>query len=170
MKKQAWTLAAALLLSIQAVKAHCPLCTIGTAAAAGGAAYLGVSNAAIGIFIGAFAVSIGWWFGRVIKKQFIPYQKPALIGFSFVTTVWPMMAFLSDIHPLYLSWLGSYGTTLAIDMFLIGSLIGGIIVSLTPWVSKRITALRNGKMIPFQGILLTLCLLLVAGTIVQIAS
>ena len=170
MKKQILTLAAALLLGIETVRAHCPLCTIGAAAVAGGAAVLGVSNAAIGIFIGAFAVSMGWWFGNILKKQFIPYQKPALIVFSFVTTILPMMAFLSDVHPLYLPWLGAYGTAFAVDVFLAGSLMGGIIVSITPWMSKRITALRNGKAIPFQGTLLTLGLLLVAGIIVQIMS
>jgi FtsH-binding integral membrane protein len=36
---------------LPAVSAHCPLCTAGAMLAAGGAAYLGVSNGAIGIFI-----------------------------------------------------------------------------------------------------------------------
>jgi hypothetical protein len=170
LKKHGSVFAVALLLSTQIVKAHCPLCTIGAATAAGGAAYLGVSNTVIGIFIGAFAVSIGWWFARIIKKQFVPYQKPAIIILSFLTTVIPMMPLLSDIHGLYIPWIGAYGSTLAIDLFIVGALLGGFITSITPWLSKKITALRNGKMIPYQGILLTVCLLLISGVIIQIAS
>lgn len=167
MKRQALTLVAAFLLSVQTARAHCPLCTVGAVAAAGGAAVLGVNNAAIGVFIGAFAVSMGWWFGKAIKKRFIPYQKFALIVLSFVTTVLPIRPILSNIQPLYISWLGSYGTTLAIDIFLMGSLLGGIIVSITPSISKSITVLRKGKIVPFQGVILTLGLLLGVGTIVQ---
>lgn len=158
---------AAVLVSSSSVFAHCPLCTLGAAAAAGGAAFLGVSNIVIGLFIGAFAVSIGWWVSRLIKKQFVPYQKAGIILLSFVTTVLPLLPFLSDIHPLYLSWIGSYGSTFAIDYFLLGSLLGGIIVSITPWLSNRITIVRSGKFLPFQGIILTLSLLLILGVAIQ---
>ena len=156
------------LLSSEVVRAHCPLCTIGAAAAAGGAAILGVNNVAIGLFVGAFSVSIGWWIANLIKKQYVRYQNYAIVGFSFVTTVLPMMSFLSDIHPLYISWLGSYGTTFVVDLFMITSVIGGTVVSLTPWLSKTITTWRKGKKIPYQGILLTLSLLVAIATVLQI--
>ena len=52
------------------VSAHCPLCTAGAAIAAGGAIYLGVSVIVVGLFIGAFAVSTGWWVAKIIKKQY----------------------------------------------------------------------------------------------------
>ncbi len=150
------------------VMAHCPLCTVGAAAVAGGAAYLGVSSIVIGIFIGAFAVAIGWWVARVIKRRFIPYQRSVIIAFSFIATILPMMPFFSASFPLYLAWLGEYGSVFMINMFLIGSFIGGFIVSVTPWVSKKMTFVRNGKMIPFQGIMLTLGLLIIVGSIIQI--
>lgn len=159
---------AAFLLGTSSVFAHCPLCTLGAAAAAGGAAYLGVSNIVIGLFIGAFGVSIGWWISRLIKKQFVPFQKILIIVFSFATTILPLMSFLVDVHPLYLSWAGKYGSTFAIDYFLLGSLLGALIVSITPWASNRITALRSGKHFPFQGIILTLSLLLVLGIVIQL--
>ena len=79
-----------------AVKAHCPLCTMG-AAAVGGALYLGISTIVVGFFIGAFAVSTGWWVSQIIKKQYFPCQKWLLIISSFILTIIPMM-FLFGQH------------------------------------------------------------------------
>ncbi|MEK6817278.1 MAG: hypothetical protein AABX80_00600, partial [Nanoarchaeota archaeon] len=57
------------------VMAHCPLCTIGAGALGAGAIWLGVSPVVVALFIGAFAMSMGMWFARIIKKQYIPFQK-----------------------------------------------------------------------------------------------
>ena len=171
MRKQILIASVFLALLIDKVQAHCPLCTMGAAAAAGGAAWLGVSKTVIGLFVGAFAVSTGWWVSRIIKKRYIPFQRAALILFSFITTIWPMMSLMDGFYPLYISLIGSYGSllnrTYLINLFLVGSLVGGIIVSSTPWMSSKITELRKGKMMPFQGILLTLMLLVVAGVAIQ---
>ena len=157
---------------VKNVEAHCPLCTIGAGAVAGGAVYLGVNQAAIGVFIGAFAVSMGWWVSRLIKKQFIPFQKWALIILSFVLTIFPILIIMSDIQPLYISIMGGYGTllnrTYLLNLFLIGSVIGGITLSLTPWLSSKITKLRKGKMVPYQGIILTFLPLIIIGVIMQL--
>lgn len=162
----------ALLLSVPAVEAHCPLCTIGAAAAAGGAAYLGVHGIVIGLFMGAFAVSIGWWVSGLIKKQYFKYQKQAIILLSFLTTVFPMLAILSDVQPFLVSMSGSYGSllnrTYLIDLFILGSLIGGFIVSITPMLSKKLSGLREGKMMPYQGIILTFGLLIIIGVVLQV--
>ena len=160
------------LLFIKSAHAHCPLCTLGAAAAAGGAAWFGVNNAVIGIFVGAFAVSIGWWVSKLIKKQVIPFQKWIIILFSFATTVLPLLPIMKGIYPIYISVTGDYGTllnrTYIFNSFLIGSIIGGITTSLTPWLSDKITKLRNGKMIPYQGIILTFLLLIILGIIMQL--
>ncbi len=158
-----------LLLAPALARAHCPLCTIGAAAAAGGAAALGVSYSAIGVFIGAFAVSVGWWVARIIKKEYIRFQRELIILFSYVTTIWPMTAFLSDIRAWYLSWLGPYGTTIPVDMFIVSSLIGGGVVCITPWLSEKITEWR-GKHISYQGMILTLVLLALVGIVMQVMS
>ena len=160
------------LFLIKEVHAHCPLCTIGAAAAAGGAAYLGVNNLVIGLFIGAFAVSIGWWFSNLIKKKFIPFQRTAIILLSFLTTILPMLPLMEGIKPLYINITGDYGSllnrTYIFNTFLVGSIIGGIIVTLTPWLSSKLTTLRKGKMLPYQGTLLTLTLLITIGIIIQL--
>ncbi|MBC8500768.1 MAG: hypothetical protein ISS25_00135 [Nanoarchaeota archaeon] len=157
---------------VKKAEAHCPLCTIGAGAAAGGAALLGVNQGVIGVFIGGFAVSMGWWVARLIKKQFIPFQKWALILLSFVLTIFPILPIMSDVHATYISIMGDYGSllnrTYLLNIFLIGSIIGGIIVSSTPWLSSKITKLRKGKMVPYQGIILTLLLLIITGGIIQL--
>jgi len=99
-------------LMAENVMAHCPLCTIGAAAAAGGASLLGVKNIVIGIFIGAFAASIGLWVSRVIKKKYVPFQDALIVLFSFVATVIPMMPIITGFYPLYISLAGEYGSLL----------------------------------------------------------
>lgn len=159
---------------MESAYAHCPLCTAGAAAAAGGAAWLGVSKIVIGIFIGAFAISIGWWVSNLIKKQYIPFQKPIIILFSFVSTLFPLLSLeiMRSNYPLLISLSGDYGSllnrTYILNLFFIGSVIGGFIVSITPWMSSRITAIRNGKMLPYQGIILTFALLIVFSSIIEI--
>src|SRR3989344_2973104 len=160
----------ALLLGIPFVKAHCPLCTLGAVAAAGGAAYFGVNNLVIGLFIGAFAVSMGWWISNLIKKKFIPFQKTLLVIFSFLTTILPLLPLpvFHEAKGIYLSQFGPYGYTIALNTFLMGSILGGLIICITPWLSHKITEIRNGKLIPYQGIILTLGLLLITGTTMQL--
>lgn len=158
--------------SLKGVSAHCPLCTAGAAIAAGGAVYLGVEVAAVAVFIGAFAVSTGWWFSKLIKKKFIPFQKWAIIIASFLLTVIPINKIITDARPYYLMLTGEHGSllnrTYLVDLFLVGAIVGGFIICITPWLSKKITRSRNGKMIPFQGVVLTLLLILLTGVLLQV--
>ncbi len=155
---------------IPAVSAHCPLCTIGAAAAAGGAAYFGVNQMVIGLFTGAFAVSVGWWISRLIKKRYIPFQRTAIILVSFATTILPLMPLMTEIRPWFLSLFGSYGSifnrTYVINLFLSGSVLGSIVTCFTPGLSDKITKIRN-KTLPFQGTALTLILLILIGIVIQ---
>jgi len=168
MKTKLFLFPALFLVLIKQSFAHCPLCVVGAASLAVGASYLGVSKAAIGLFIGAFAIAIGWWIAKLIKKQYIPYQKSIIILISFLTTIIPIMPYIKGAYPLYISFLGPYGTTYAADLFLSGSLAGGFIVLIAPWLSSTITKLRKGKQIPFQGILLTFFLLIVLSIVIQL--
>jgi len=155
---------------VERVMAHCPLCTIGAGAAAGAAVWLGVSKIVVAMFIGGFAMSMGMWFARWAdkKKKIIPFQKTLIIAVVFLTTVWPLMPLFSAIGPLYIPFIGDYGTTFALNYSIGSSLLGGIVVFSAPSFSKKVTKLRGGKMIPFQGIVLTLVLLLVLGGVIQV--
>lgn len=152
--------------------AHCPLCTAGAAIAAGGAMWLGVNATVIGLFVGAFAVSLGWWIAKIIKKQYVPHQKWIIIFVSFATTVLPLLPIMTPLYPVYVSIAGDYGSllnrTYAVNLFFAGSLVGAGIVSLMPWLSETITKLRKGKQLPFQGILLTFVILVLLGTLIQL--
>ena len=149
------------------ISAHCPLCTVGAGAAAAGAVWLGVSKVVVALFIGGFAMSMGMWFSKIPKKKYIPFQKTVIILAIFLTTVLPLLPLFTAIGPLYLSFIGLYGSTYAINYSLASSLFGGLIVFISPAISKKITKLRSGKMIPFQGVILTLSLLIVLGILIQ---
>ena len=142
-KKFVFSLFVFLFLLAEKAFAHCPLCTAGAAVAAGGAAWLGVDHVVIGLFIGAFAASTGWWISNIIKKKYVPFQKTLLIIISFASIVLPILPLMSGIRPYYLSIAGEYGSllnrTYIINLFFIGSLIGGLIVCITPRLSKKIT-------------------------------
>lgn len=163
-----------IFLFLKEVSAHCPLCTIGAAAAAGGAVWLGVSKIVVALFIGGFAMSMALWFSKLIKKEYIPYQKILIAIAVFLLTLLPILPFISDEHsvfPFYLSLYGDYGSllnrTYLISHSLISSLSGALLVFVSPAISKSITKLRKGKKIPFQGVLLTLLFLLIIGGILQ---
>lgn len=150
------------------VSAHCPLCTIGAGAAAGAAIWLGVSKIVVALFIGAFAMSMGMWFSKIPKREYIHFQKTIIVILVFATTLLPLLPLFRTIGPLYLSFIGQYGTTYAFDYSLVSGLFGGLIVLSTPSLSRKITKTRNGKIIPFQGTILTLLILIIAGTLLQL--
>ncbi len=156
------------IFSLNLVSAHCPLCTIGAGAAAGAAVWLGVSKVVVAMFIGAFAMSMGMWFARIIKKQYIPFQKTLIVTAVFLTTLLPLMPFFKAIGPLYIPFIGEYGLTYAFDYSLASSLLGGLIVLTSPTISKKISDLRKGKTIFFQGVILTLLLLIIIGGTIQL--
>lgn len=171
MNKKIFVIPAFLILSVflaEFVSAHCPLCTMGAGAAAAGAVWLGVSKVVVALFIGGFAMSMGMWFSKLIKKKYIPFQKTVIVLVVFLTTVIPLMPLFAAIGPLYLSFIGEYGVTYAINYSLVSGLFGGLIVFSSPSLSKIITNFRKGKMIPFQGVMLTLTLLLITGGLIQL--
>lgn len=149
------------------VAAHCPLCTIGAGAAAGAAVWLGVSKVAVVLFIGAFAMSMGMWFSRLIKKKYIPFQKTIIIVGVFALTLFPLLPIFSAVGPLYFSFIGEYGTTFAIDYSLYSGLLGGFMVLLSPAASRKITKMRKGKHVPYQIMILSFTALLIVGTVIH---
>lgn len=158
-----------LVLIIPEVEAHCPLCTAGIAAAAGGAALLGVKTIVIGLFVGALATSTGFWIAN-IKKLRTPH-KFAVAGLSYLVTVLPLTSAFPGSFPVYISLAGDYGSllnrTYLVNHFLSASLVGAVIVVFGPWLSGKLVELRNGKKVPFQGVIITLSFLLVAALLLQ---
>lgn len=168
---------ASLFLSIlfaKSVQAHCPLCTAGAAVAAGGALWLGVNVVVIGLFIGAFALSLGFWTSKLVKKKLFPYQASVLIFLVFLLTIVPIMPIMTNVLPINIWITGDYGSwlnrTYLINSFFLGSFIGGALVFLSPFLSRRISKMRNGRNFQFQGVAVTLLLLVVAGALIQMIA
>src|SRR3989344_9354724 len=129
----------------KSVMAHCPLCVVGAGAAGAAAIWLGVSKGVVALFIGAFAMSMGMWFSKIPKKKYIPLQKNAIIAIVFLTTVLPLIPLFKAIGPLYLSFIGEYGKTYAVNYSLATSFLGGLIVFISPSLSKSLTKIRKEK-------------------------
>ena len=150
--------------------AHCPLCTAGAGLAALGAYWLGVNGLTVGVLLGAFAAALGLWIARLIKKKYIPQQDNVIGVFSWLTTILPLQMLLSDYTSIYINWSGSYGSlfnrTYPVNLFLIGGVVGGIVVYIAPSLSRAISEYR-GRTIPYQGIIATFSFLILISLITQ---
>jgi hypothetical protein len=111
---------------------------------------------------------MGMWFARVVKKRYVPFQRTLIVVSVFLLTVLPLIPIVKAVGPLYLSFIGAYGTMYAINYSLISSFLGGVITFISPGLNKKIKQKRNGKGFPFQGIVITFSLLLVAGLVIQL--
>jgi hypothetical protein len=153
----------------KAVFAHCPLCTVGAGALAVLAAYLGVSSVVVGVLIGAFSLALGLWISGKIKKQYIRYQKHILSAIIFLGTVIPIMPLIQHYGPFYVSFIGEYGTTYRINLYVFGVIIGSLIMLAGPFMSRLVTKVRN-KQAPFQGVSITIALLIATSVLIQLLS
>jgi hypothetical protein len=162
------------LLTIVPVKlfGHCPLCTGGAAAAAGAAALLGVNYGAIGVFLGAFATALGLWTPKLLKKRYVPLQKPLVFWVVYLSTLLPLIPFTRDYSSVYISRFGDYGSignrTYLINWFIVGAVLGSLIVYISPFISTKITDRRKGKAVRFQGLGITFALLIITAVSAQV--
>lgn len=160
-----------LLLTGSGAQAHCPLCTAGAGAMAGAAALAGVKYGAIGIFIGAFAAALGLWAAKMIKKQYFRQQQWLIFAVVYLSTILPLIPFTKDYSSIFISMSGDYGSllnrTYLINWFIIGAVLGAVIVFVTPYLSSFSSRLFDGKKIKFQGLIMTLLLLIIAGLLMQ---
>ena len=165
-------LAGALSFMSVPVHAHCPLCTAGAGAAAGLAALLGVKYGAIGVFLGGFATALGLWVPRLVKKRYIVWQNAFLFLAVYLSTLLPLIPFTKDYSSWFISWRGDYGSlfnrTYLINWFIVGAVIGSLVVYVAPRLSAALIQLRGGKALKFQGIVLTFLLLAITAFLMQV--
>jgi len=159
------------LLTPLTAKAHCPLCTVGAGALAVGAAYLGVSVVIVGIFIGAFAIALALWIPRFVKKQYIPHQKPILIALIFLSTIIPIMPLIQEYQSFNIFLFGEYGSllnrTYMYNRFVVGTIIGALIMYLSPFISMAIQKRHHGLLFPYQGMAITFLFLVLMSLLIQ---
>ncbi len=152
------------------IYAHCPLCTGGAGAAALAAAYFGVKYGALGVFLGAFAIALALWFAHKLTEKF-KYQSQLIFWAVYLSTVIPFyFMFKGDYTSKYISISGDYGSilnrTYLIDLYLIGLVVGSLIVYVSPKLSAVLTK-KRGKSVKFQGMIINFALLLVAAVVLQ---
>lgn len=154
--------------------AHCPLCTVGAGALAVLAASFGVATASVGVFIGAFSLALGLWFAKILKKKYFQNQDFVVTVVIFLSTIIPIMPFIKEYKPFYVSLAGDYGTllhnTYAINLYLLGAIIGAALLFVSPYLSAMLTRTRGDKTLPYQGLVITFVLIIVAGVILQFTT
>ncbi|MEK7461746.1 MAG: hypothetical protein AAB586_01615 [Patescibacteria group bacterium] len=154
--------------------AHCPLCTIGAGALAVLAASLGVSTASVGVFIGAFSLALGLWLAKMIKQKYFQGQDAVVTLVVFFSTIIPIMPFIKESRSFYVSLWGGYGTvfhnTYLINLYLFGATVGALLLFISPYLSTALTRSRNERMLPYQGLVITFILIVLAGIILQITT
>ncbi|HCR41935.1 TPA: hypothetical protein DIV45_01025 [Patescibacteria group bacterium] len=165
---------ALILLTPMRAAAHCPLCTVGAGVLAIGAGAIGVQYGVIGVFIGAFSIAISLWINNLLKRQYIKYQAILIASSSFILTIFPLQRILADYTSIYVDYSGSYGSllnrTYLVDKFIIGAIVGAIVLAVAPNISKYITAIYGGKKILRQNLITTIGLLIIFGIIFQFLS
>lgn len=152
--------------------AHCPLCTAGAGLLAVGAYWIGVKAITLGVLLGAMATAMGLWFGRLVKKQFVPQQRIVIASLSWLLTLLPLRALFGDYASWYVNWSGDYGSlfnrTYFVNLFLTGAVIGTIATAVGPRVSRYLTQLRQGQHFQFQGMMVTFTLVALLAVVVQV--
>jgi len=167
---------ALLLFLTENVSAHCPLCTIGAGAVAFGAVELGFSKVVVALFVGGFAMSMGLWMSRLVnkwtKRKFFKFQDSLVILGVFLLTLLPLLPIFSELRGIGIYLFGDYGgifyRTYIVNLSLFSGFFGGFLVFFSPKVSQKITSLRKGKRIKFQGTIVTILLLIFFGGIIQL--
>lgn len=171
MKKIIAGISGVLIFAPKVSLAHCPLCTIGAGALAVLAASLGISTIVVGIFTGAFALALGVWLSKLVKKAYVPFQDSLIIALIYFSTIIPIMPFIREYRPLYVSFAGGYGTflhnTYTVNLYIAGALLGLLVMLAVPTLSQEVTKRRNGKHLPFQGLIVSFTLLILLSLAVQ---
>ncbi len=163
------------LLTANFALAHCPLCTAGAGIGAIIAKNLGMKSSVIGVFLGAFSVALGWWLANILRKnekiKNFKFLLPISILISFFSIILPLKLYFYEIGSFYFNLFGDYGTlfnrTYAYDKFLFASIIGGLIILISPKLSLYLTKIRK-KNFPFQGLIINFVLLSLISVIFQL--
>lgn len=147
----------AFLFSIPQVYAHCPICAIAVGNGVILARFWGLNDIIVGIWVGAFVVSMGLWVHKLLKKKYIPLQEFVFTILSFAATAIPFYFAGLIGNPMYVKW--------GIDMLLLGMVVGTVLTVAGFEISKLVKAKRGKTLIPFQTIIFTVVLLAIASLI-----
>lgn len=82
------------------------------------------------------------------------------------------MSLIPGYYPVFINLSGDYGSTFnrtyLINLFLLGAIIGAIIMRLSPIISSQIKKLRHGQFFKFQTMIITFGLLIALSIIIEL--
>lgn len=149
------SLAGVLLFLPSKVMAFCPLCMVATGAITGMLRYLGVDDAIVGLWLGAFALSSVFLLnnflikrGRKIKFQLL------LIFISFYSLLLSALYWTAVLNP--------YNKILGINKIIFGIIIGSALILTAPNIDRFLRKQNQGKIfISHQKMIVAIGLLII---------
>lgn len=149
------------LTIIPKVYAHCPLCSAATGAAVATTRFYGLNDCIVGLFIGGFIISTALWFNNFLlkknkNKNYLPLQSVILVLFSLSATI--STFYFADL-------LNSSSKIFGVNNLIFGTITGTIITPIGFLLSNLIKKVKGKVLLPFQGIILPLILLIITGLV-----
>ncbi len=141
------------LAALPGASAHCPLCTAAVGVGVGVARFYGVSDAVVGLWIGAFVVSTALWLDKALKKKLtrsIPAQGLLLVALGLVATILPFR---------FAGLFSSSNMFFGINALLLSILIGSGVTYGGLFLADKLKKIYGKVFVPFQSIIIILVLL-----------
>lgn len=141
----------------------CPICTIGVVAALGISRWLNIDDSILGLWVGAFLLSLSLWtFNWIFRKR---EKKPMivliLILFGYILLTYVPMEWFGYIPALCKKILG-------IKRIYFGTGVGVVISSVALAIDRLIRNKNNGKVLfYYQKVILPISLLLIASLVLN---
>lgn len=143
---------------VPSVLAHCPLCTAATGAAVVATREAGLNDAIVGVFVGGLIISTGLWFNNILKKRVkpLPLQGVMMVLISFILTIITLKTagLLNGLEKLF-----------GLNSLVVGSIAGTLLSIVAFSLSNQIKKKSGKTLFPFQTIVLTLVMLVIAAFI-----
>ncbi len=151
-------------LFVSPAKAVCPVCTVAVGAGLGLSRYLGIDDAASGVWLGGFIVSLGLWSSNWLKKKNINFSNLETVSILFWLAFTLIPLKLGGVlgHPL--------NTLLGIDKLFFGIVFGIIVFIFSMYADKKIKHIKGKQLIDFQKVMLPVSMLLTASIIMFIVT
>ncbi len=130
-------------LLVQPALAHCPLCTAAAGTGLAVTRFYGLDDAAVGLWLGAFAVSGASWMSRILKVG-----KEIVAAASVILTLLTLWVAGVLGNPAY--------SVFGVDRIVLGLIAGSLLAFYVPMMKKRI---------PYQSLVVTVSIL-IAATVV----
>ena len=149
-----------IFLMTPSASAMCPVCTVAVGAGLGLSRWLGISDAVIGVWIGALLFSLSMWTINWLRarKKFFKGMIPAVFTAYYALTIIPLYFAGIMGHP--------FNKFLGMDRLLFGTILGSLVFMAAAIGYEKIKKANGGKpWFPFQKVAMPVGFTLVASLI-----